>query len=457
MKKNTIFLLYITLFFSIGISQRYFSDPTEIISFGINNSKEIQENKKFYQEKIKSAKFALEPFLPQIGINFSNSKNVPIESPDTKIKSINISINQKIYDNRKEELTYKYNKQNALMDYLTFLQSIKNFELEIIEKYYSLILQHKSIQLNEELLLSMHNELKIYEYEYNNGIGLKSDLIEYQISVNELNNKINDLKNEEENIKTDLLNILNINSPEEVIFTESNSQLKIEKEKIKKQQKLIEEKIITNDIELKKIDLETSFQKKQNFMNKLFFLPSISLHGEVSFSGNNFPLTQPTYSVSLVLSFDSLPFFPTNFSNSLSVNKKRINSASNNFSTSIVPELNYFSNQRLRKISYNQSLIIQENKLKELKKSTTQLINQHDSLIDFILLLTESIRLKEEKLSIIEYQSKNGLIKVSDYINEKINLNEAKINLLNQQINLLLIQKKLKILTGETKWKKDFY
>jgi hypothetical protein len=28
---------------------------------------------------------------------------------------------------------------------------------------------------------------------------------------------------------------------------------------------------------------------------------------------------------------------------------------------------------------------------------------------------------------------------------------------LNQQINLLLIQKKLKILTGETKWKKDFY
>ena len=95
--------------------------------------------------------------------------------------------------------------------------------------------------------------------------------------------------------------------------------------------------------------------------------------------------------------------------------------------------------------------------LKELKKSTTQLINQHDSLIDFILLLTESIRLKEEKLSIIEYQSKNGLIKVSDYINEKINLNEAKINLLNQQINLLLIQKKLKILTGETKWKKDFY
>ena len=65
-------------------------------------------------------------------------------------------------------------------------------------------------------------------------------------------------------------------------------------------------------------------------------------------------------------------------------------------------------------------------------------------------LLKQNPGLKEEELSIIEYQSKNGLIKVSDYINEKINLNEAKINLLNQQINLLLIQKKLKILTGET-------
>lgn len=446
-------LIIIILSISSGLifAQKTFSSSEEIIKFGIENSKEIKEKEIFYKEKINSTKLNIEGFLPKLGISYNEVNFVPINSTDTRTKALELSLTQKIYDNRKEELTYKYNKQIALTDYLQFEQSIQNFKLQILEKYYLLILQIKSIELKNELLKNMKNELNIYEFEYKNGISLKSDYLEYKISINDLENQIQNLLNEKEKIKTELLELLNIDLNEELILKESLEEIKIDMTKISREKQAIEEKILNNDIDLKKLIVQIAFQKQQLKINKLFFLPSISLQGSIKFDGTSLPLTQPSYSIRLILSFDSLPFFPVNYSKDLGIKEKRINELNNSSATNIRPQFNYFSNQKIVKSEYNQALIEKEKTINAIKKTSIELINQHDASIEYISLLNDSIKLKSEKLEITKYQANNGLITIDNYLNEKINLHETKLNLIKQKINLLIIQTKISILSGEKK------
>ena len=61
---------------------------------------------------------------------------------------------------------------------------------------------------------------------------------------------------------------------------------------------------VQNSLNIKLSRAELNWAKKLRSIQKRIFIPSVSVRGSVAFSGRNYPLTSPTYSVSLVLSFE---------------------------------------------------------------------------------------------------------------------------------------------------------
>lgn len=397
-KKISLFVLLCLTSINVCFSKTIFKSEKEIIEFAIKNSNELKMQKSFCIEQMKNAKISIDKFLPKLEFGWSEFDNININNSDNRTKSIDFSMTQLLFDNGASQMEYKYKKYSALLSYYEYKNNLENFCISISEKYYQYILQCNIIKLKKQLLENMEQNLKIVEYEYNNGIALKSDLLEYKISCQEIKNQIAKEENTKKNIILDLKNILNINYDftilDELNHVSYNKIILIEN--LSNYEKLI----IQNDIQLKQAKATHDFQITQYKISKQFFIPTISLQAGISFSGKTYPLTQPLYSFKIIFSFNNIPFVPSNFSNNENIKSKELNSISNSFSTNIVPQIQYFSNQRLTKISLNQSELQNKQRVEELKKIILQYIQQNDNSIEYISLLKESLKLKEEKFVI---------------------------------------------------------
>lgn len=442
-----VFLLF-TIINSSGIfSQIKFCSSDEIINYGLTHSKSITLSKASAKEEFTKAKLSVNSFLPQISFNWNEYDDINISGSDTKTKSIDFELTQKLFDNGKSILQYKYNKYNAWLSVLNSNLAAKEYSISILEKYYNYILTCNLINIQQELLESNLNELSVIEYEYENGLALKSDYLEYKINCQELKNSISNQLEEKNRIYNDLKFMLNLTPGTELIIDENISESQTVYEKLINQENILFEQIKDQNLKLKQQNASIDFQKQQIKISNRFFLPTVSLAFGINFSGKSYPLTQPGFSLKCILSFDALPFFPTQFSNNEVIKENRLKTISNSSQTTFIPQIEYFSNRKLIKFELDKAINEKETLLNELNKKATDYIQENNSKIDLINLLEESIQLKQEKLLISEYQVKEGLLTTTDYLKEKNSLSEAKQNLMSAKIKLIILRKKLSLET----------
>lgn len=448
MKKYILFLLVITLILNNLFSQITISNEKEAVTIGINNSIELTELKKNALLKMKSAKLSIIPFLPKIDINWNEYDKVLIHSFDSRTKSINFSINQLLFDNGKTYLSYSANRYLSYLEYLEVNRKIKSKSLEIMETYYNIVLQIQLLNLKRQQLLTTESDLQIIEYKYKSGLAVKSDYLQYKIACQELKNEITKLSNEKDLYIRQLKNLMNISSESELIISDINLELTYSSDKLIPSYNIYEKLICDSDFTLKEAAADLEYQKIQFSISKHIYLPTIYLEAGLSFSGKTYPLTQPNYSFKLSFSFDNIPFINSNYSNGYEINNKRINSVSNSITTTINPDITYFTNQKITQSSLRQSEIALAKKKMELQNSIFQYLTEHDNLIDYISLLTEANQIQKEKLKINEFEYNNGLINSTDYLKEINNAAESEQKIIQTKIELLILQKKIEILSN---------
>lgn len=446
MKKAFIFYTVLLLTGNIH-AQIKFTSVEDAVNFGISNSDSLNELKLFALTNIKMAKLSFESFLPQFETSWNEYDNIQKYSADTRTKQISFSVEQKLFDNGKSRLKYTNDKYNALISYYEMLDKFNEFRLNVLEKYYSYILQCRLIELKKALLENTEKELAVIEYKYNEGLELKSSYLEYILSCKELQKDLDDSIYEKNIILSDLKSLLNISLDAELIIEDKNENINfIQKPYAEKTEDFIA-LILKNNIELKKQFSSIDYISKQTKILNQFYLPAVSLKAGVSFSGIAYPLTQPDYSVNLIFSFSDIPFLPSSFSNGYRINQKKLSGLQNSTSTALNMQPGYFTSRKLSKISLAQAKTSCNETIRNLKQSVKNLIDEHDSSLKYIQLIKEAIEIREEKILISEYQVNAGLMRTSDYLKEKLELSKSRQDLVKEEISILLLQKKLEFLT----------
>lgn len=445
--RNSRFLFILLFFIPVNIySQIRIKDSDNAVKIALQNS-----NESFYQEikilsDMKIAKYSIRDFLPTLDFSFANNQSVTENGSDNKSKTMVFSATQLIFDGGQRKLKYDLNNISSLYTLKEFEQTKQTFSYEIQNQYYSLLKQIEIVKIKNELVENAAKQLEIIEIEKNLGLTLETDYLEYLISYLETENDRDTCQRDLERQKDTFKVALGLNKNVEIEFEEDFS---IDNDYFELQDyaNFLFERAKSSNLELKKQLLSMSATQKQINYSKQWFLPSITVEGSISFSGKNYPLTEPGYSIKLGFSFANNPLFPTEYGKTIGVKKNKINSIGDNATIKLFPSSTFILEGKQAEISLMQAKLNYNSSQNQLYEELLDDIYNHDDYLHTAKMKERSIALQEKRILVSEIELKNGNMKMIDYLQQLIKLSSSKIELLDYKLKTQMIERKIEVIT----------
>lgn len=421
----------------------------------INNSDSavniaLQNSKSYIYEGLnslaamKQTQFGVKDFLPSLEFSFSNNQSVSYYSSDNKSKSLSLSLTQVLFDGGQRKLNYDLNNLSSLYTYNEYEQALRKFSSDVLNQYYSILKQKEVVQIKKELVNTVTEQLLIIEKEKDLGVTLETDYLEFMISyldtLNDYDKNVRNLEKQTDSFKMTLGCDRNV----VLEFTETFSNDK-EYVPITPYIDFLYQRALSSSLELKKQNLNILATQKQIDYKNRWYMPSVSLDGSVSFSGRQFPLTEPDYSVALSFSFDKNPLLPTTYKKNLGITDE-INSIGDSVRTTILPSTTFAIENKMNQISLLQTKLNYANSKDELYESMLDAVYNHDDYVHNVEMKNRSVELLERKIEVSNIELKTGDITRVEYLKSLIELSTARIELLENKVSTGILENSIEIM-----------
>ena len=428
MKKNLFFL--IILLYSPLAAQIVFESAEQASTFAVANSENFTLQRLNAVTSLKVANLSIQDFLPKFDISWTEADNIRFGGADSKNMTISMNMQMTVFDAGKKYISYKMNQAEKSSDLYSIDIETKNFKSSVISQYYSCLLLEKTLEVKKELEKNTKKQLEIIEKEVSLGMALENDYLEYLISYRKIQDSV---KVVERNLRTQyrIFKVILGLEPEADIQLKEDILSFDDFFYLEPFASTLWQLVKSRSLELRRQETSLYYYQLQNKQSKLWFVPEVSLQGGVSFSGDNYPLNNPTYSAKLVFSFVNNPFLPASVSSDLGLNNKgKPTGLTNAVSSNIIPQLNYKAALDVQNIELKQKRQSINDSVNSLYENLFQQIASYDDSIDNIQRTEETIDLQTKRLLISEKQVENGSMKRIDYLKQLEELTEVKISLL---------------------------
>lgn len=444
-KKILCFFYGLSTFLAVN-AEITFSKAEDAVLFAKLHAREKIIEKELILENMHKTKLNVQDFLPHLSISFSESNSVNPGANDTKTKNLQFSLNHTVI-NPGRKLKYNLAKIEALYAYKENQLNWQNFENEIAETYFNCLLARQVLALKTELLEKTMEEEKILHKQFQLGMLLETDFLEYMTSVLQIENQRAEAEKNYK-IQKGILNLaLGLEEFAEIEFRDPLTP-EAENAELEEHSKSIWNIVKNRSIELQKQDMAIEYSRKQQKYSDAWYLPNFSIKPSVSFSGEDFPLAKPNYSFQMSFSFENIPFAPVSISNNYSFSDKKLTGVSNSGSTNSFCQVTYLSDKRTAKLTLLQQQIQRQDNEKKMYSNLYQQIVTHDNYLKKITLLENTKKIQEKRLEFSKMQTEQGFIKPIKYLEQLIELSDTKNSLLQAKIQTIAAERIIAILTG---------
>lgn len=446
--KKTKYLFVLLFIIDIKCySQIIFNTAEEAANYALINSADFNYQRLNTELSMKIAKQAIGDFLPSFSFSVNDNKTLNYLSPDNSSKSIILSVNQFLFDGGKKYTAYEMGKSNSLYAYKEYLQSEKEFKSQIISQYYQCVNQIQLVSLKKDLEDIAEEQLEILKTEYELGLALENDYLEYLISVKKIQNERMSCEREYRTLMRKFKIALSLDPQVELILTE-NPVYKIDENIILEDHfEFLWDRYKQLSIEMQKSDMMLYYAEKQYQYVKKQYLPEITFSGTLNFSGETYPLTQPFYSFKINFAFSNFPLLPVAGTSGLDLNSKgKLTKLSNEVSVPLSAPLNYLESLQTNEISIQQKKQEKKNTEFSSYEAFFDLITQYDDFSNNLAITEETLRIQERRLKISEDQMNAGRIKRIDYLKQLTELAGQKTDFINAQNSILASARNLEIM-----------
>jgi outer membrane protein TolC len=424
-----------------------FTSPNEAVNFGVQNSQIYLLQKQSALQNMKLAKFSFQDFLPTLSLSFSETDSIAMLVGDTRTKSIQATISQEIFDGGKKKLAYEINRISSLYAYQEYESSLHNFRSEIISQYYQYLIQLELTSIKESLASTARDQLQIIEKEVELGITLETDYLEYLISFIQIENDKDQSRRDLKTLERKFKSAIGLHEQARFLIDD----------------KLFHDftyfyyepytdfiwKIIRNvNTEIKKQNISLEYSKKQLVYSRRWYIPSLSVQGGITFTGDNYPLTEPKYSFKLLIDFNNLGFLPANISNGYGFDRDHLYNVNNSLSVNLLPSPAYGVQQKLADISLLQTNIQRMQTEKDIHESVFDIITNHDNNLRIADAAERTIKVMEKRIEFSRHEVDVGEKKRIDYLEELITLSQTRISLLQYHGQAAALERGLEILSN---------
>ncbi|MCR5046690.1 MAG: TolC family protein [Treponema sp.] len=404
-------------------------------------------------EEVRHSKKNIGIFLPELDFSFMDSAYAHINKGEYKQKSIEAGITQKIFNGGKSAIEYKMNKEKSLYNFWEAKKNYENKKNSIVKAYFDALLSKLKVFVFEEAADNALEAINICEIQNEEGLISKADYLESQIRFRKILAKEKSAQNECADYNRALRILMNLDKNEEIVFIEAFLPEKFEKEEFKSKDLKdsilkITDTALKNNLDLKKARAQSEWISKQRSLLKRAFFPSVSARAGISFSGRNYPLGSPEYSLKLILSFDDNPWFSITASKNSDFEKDGLHSISDAISGKAKYDASVISKLKISKIDLEKSMIQTEKTKQAVESQIIQLIQNIENLEEEAIINYESVKLKEKKVNLSKIQHEEGVITKSAYLEDLNEFASEKINYLENKIKRKLALMELEALSS---------
>ncbi len=447
MRKRRVFLALCLALFSKGFSQIELRSVSDALKIALANDAEHSLQRLGAEESVRMSKKNITGFLPVLDFSLADAARAQIGSDDSKNKSIEVGVTQKIFNGGKSFLEWQMQKEKSFYQFLSVQKSCENFKNSVMKAYYNAILFKLKSELLKSALKNAEQILLAAELEEAEGMITKTEYLETLLECKKIQLEAKSAADDFDKGQTELKRIMNVSQGQKLVLSESESfERALDDcfliEGLREKSGDYKQSSVQNSLDLKLCAAELNWAKKKRSLQKRCLLPSVSVRGGVSFSGRNYPLTSPSYSIKVILSFEDNPWINASASQQIGFNKGKMNSISNSISGQGILNTSYFSQMRLNRIEIAQKKLSVEQTKKAVEENVVELIKKIENVQENFLLNLESAKIKEQKLALSMLLLEQGRKKKSDCIEE---MNECA----KQKIQCLVLLKERDYLAKE--------
>lgn len=442
------FIIIIFICCNSAWTQIVFHSADEAAEFAVQHSDSYVLEKLNAEVSLINAKYAIQQFLPTFNVSWSEDDTIKYSGTDSRSKSVRFSIAETIFDGGKRKLSYDMARTDSLYAYKSYEQKLSSFKSDIISQYYAYITQCNTVKIKKDLVSNAAEQLEILKSEYTLGMALETDYLEYLIQYKQLQDEENRNLRAQSTLLRKFKTALGLPPEAAVELTETTFSENADEQSLEPFINFIWNMIKNNNPELQKLGYSLSYSRKQLAYSKLLFIPEIKLDGGVSFSGTAYPLTQPSYSAKLSISFADNPFFPLTVTNGYGFGSRGLNNVNNGASSEFAPQPVFFQKIKSSEIALYQMREQKKSKEQALYETVFDAIASHDDSLASIQVIKETLALEERRLEVSRKEVDKGEMKRIDYLKALIEFSEEKTKLLQSQSSLEESSRQLEILLG---------
>ena len=395
MKLNLIFF---AIFIILICKNSWAFSVENAIDFAIKNNHEI----KLYEDKLKNSKNfnyrAIAEFLPKISFNIQSGERVNNNYLDdnrndqkkTKFHSREVSVEQNIFNGFSSIINLKKSDKQYLIELLNLKDKKQNLAVEVARFYANIFWQKKNLESYKKILKVYQQILDIKSQKFASKLIDKEELIQEQIELSNLNQKI--LSEELELVK-------NHQDFFALVGAEFEGDIKIDitKNNFKKSEVL--QKIEQNFLlQSKYLKYQLSLDDQSSRTSE--FLPKISIISNISKQKNNlYYAGKEINNRSIILNF-SIPIFQQG-----------------------LEFIEYKSSKNQSEIVLDEYQIYKNNLIADISKTSDEIEATSQNLI----ICYEILNFLEEKKRILQLKHNAKIIDLIEFYNAEIALEEQKI------------------------------
>lgn len=448
-KKLFLFSFLFVAFNMLGKSRAFgqiiISSAQEASDFAIGHSKTLKLQRLSLEAAAKSSRLAISSFLPRFDFSLNENDTVKIGGADSRNKSITANVTQMIFDGGKAKITYDMNNAESFYNLKLYEIELNKLRSNVINSYYVIIQLQKQIDIQEQLEANAKTQLDIMRKETDLGLTLENDYLEYLISFRKIQDELKQYKRELRTKERTFKILIGLDLESEISVSEDYSEEQEMLPYLEEKSSRLWTILKNNSPTIKKSQTALYYAQQQyNYSNRVY-CPTVSFNGGVSFSGTQYPLGNPSFSASMIFSFDNNPLIPMSFQNGYDFNKNQLSAVKNTASLSLSPQPGYISEKRSEKIALNSKKENMKDEETSLYEDLFSKIASYDDCIDTVLRTQETIELQQRRLIVSKEQVEKGLMKKIDYLKILQQQAQQEISLMQAEVSMKSIVRELEI------------
>lgn len=410
----------------------------------LENSFELHSQQLSMEVARLSYRLGIREYLPRISVTYSDSRQVKFDAPDTDNIQMGLTVNQLLFNGGRNIIQRKLASIQLNLENAGLAIKAQNLRDQVWQLYHKLTISRKKLELQKELLNLSRDQLAISVKKFELGTVTEIELIEARIKVHGLQIDIASTENQDQVLRSQFNRLIR-RGPEETLNLHQEIDTSYSGLLLKEENSVALYQIaIKKNLELRNVQFEMQQAKTRYDIASRSFLPKLSIEGRVSFSGENFPLQNPSLSAALNIEFPVIPF-----TTRLSVSSSdRQYSSSQTHQASLLQDMSFLVNRKSASIQLSTALDKEENFRDELLLSIKDIVRQLNQKHSSLELKRKAIELQEQKLNILEAQYELGQVREIDLIKSNIEFYYQEIAIWEDILDLVLTERSLEKLIG---------